>query len=142
MFKVSNISSLKQVDYCVWHVVFNIENLPLEYATDFLYLIKEQKWVVNSLITHELTSLMKGHTCKYCGETKIACFVASHDFKMIKQGIAGHEYFRARVSEELQIDKNIATELMVVNKKSEWEKLASENRFYGNLQRIKERQNE
>lgn len=118
-----------------------MEQHPLEFATDFLFIVKENKWVVNSLITHELTSLMKGHTCSYCGETKIACFVSSHHFRTIKQEIIEHEFFRTNVSDELKLDiETISTELLVVNKKSKWDELASENRFYGNLLRIKNRQ--
>jgi hypothetical protein len=141
MYTISNIVSLKKVDYCVWHVIFQMDHHPLEYATDFLYLIKEKKWVINSLVTHELTSLMQGHSCVYCGETKIACFVTSHEFKLIKQGIIKNDLFRNQIAKE--IDKQpdeISIDVLVVNNKTKWEVLASENRFYGNLQRIKNRQ--
>ena len=137
MYRISNIVQVNKVNYCVWHVVFQMDDYPLEFATDFLYLIKENQWVVNSLVTHELTSLMKGSTCLYCGETKIACFVSCTDFKKVKQGVVENECFLDLVSRDLKKDKkNISSSLLVVNNKAKWDELALENQFYGNLTRI------
>lgn len=141
MYTISKITHFKKVDYCVWHVIFQMDNNPLEYATDFLFLLKEKKWVVNSLITHELTSLMEGYSCVYCGQTKIACFVTSKEFKQIKQGITENEQFRTEVGAELEIKpEKLSTDLLIVNDKIKWDQLALENRFYGNLLRIQNRQ--
>ena len=138
MYEVSNISLVKKVDYCVWNVVFQMDHEKLQYTTDFLYLIKEKKWVFNSLITHELTSIMEGNQCIYCGENKIACLVASKDYKQIKINVVQNEQFLHEVMSELQLSvEEFSTEYVVVNNKAEWEKLAEENRFYGNLLRIK-----
>ncbi|MCT8137435.1 hypothetical protein H1D32_06560 [Anaerobacillus sp. CMMVII] len=141
MYSISGIVRLKKVDYCVWHVVFQMDQQPQEYATDFLYLLKEKKWVINSLVTHELSSLMQGHSCIYCGETKIACFVASKEFELIKQGIINNRQFLSQVSADIDLKpEEISLDLHVVNNKSKWQELAEENRFYGNLLRIKKRQ--
>lgn len=138
MYKISNIDLLKKMDYCVWNVVFEMDNKPLQYTTDFLYLLKEKKWVFNSLITHELPSLMQGHKCIYCDENKIACFVASNDFKQIKQEIVETDFFLNEVSHEINLPiEDIPTDYIVINEIIEWNKLAEENRFYGNLLRIK-----
>lgn len=137
MYQISNIDLCKKIDYCVWNVVFQMDHKPLQFTTDFLYLIKEKKWVFNSLITHELTSVMQGHTCIYCGQNKIACFVASNECKPIKQKIVENEYFRNEVSKEINLPINdIPTDYIVINDISEWKRLAEENRFYGNLLRI------
>lgn len=142
MYSISNIVLIKKVDYCVWHVIFQMDDQPLEYATDFLYLIKEKKWVINSLITHELTSLMQGNECVYCGETKIACFVSSKEFELIKKGIIKNGQFKQQIVEEFEFKHEpVSTEILVVNNKAKWDEFASENRFYGNLQRIKSREN-
>lgn len=142
MYNISNIVLMKQVDYCVWHVVFQMDDQPLEFATDFLFLLKERKWVVNSLVTHELTSLMEGHTCVYCGETKIACFASSNEYKKIKEGILTHEQFLCTVRSELKLSEDVPfpSELIIVNNKAKWDEYAAENRFFGNLQRIIEKQ--
>lgn len=137
MYQISNIDLCKKIDYCVWNVVFQMDQNQLQFTTDFLYLIKEKKWVFNSLITHELTSVMQGHTCTYCGQNKIACFVASSENIKIKQGIVENEFFRNEVSKEINLSVNdIATDYVVVNDLIEWKKLAEENRFYGNVIRI------
>lgn len=137
MYKISTIGLIKRMDYCVWNVVFQMDNRPLQFTTDFLYLIKEKKWVFNSFITHELTSIMEGHSCIYCCENKIACFVASKEFKQIKQEILENDFFRNEVSNEtgLLVD-GIQSNYIVLNDKNEWQKLAEENRFYGNILRI------
>lgn len=142
MYTISTIVFLKKMDFCVWNVVFQMDNEPLEYTTDFLYLLKEEKWVFNSLITHELPSLMEGYECIYCREGKIACSVCSRDFKQIKTAFLVNENFQKEVAKEImQIADNISTEFIVVNDKEEWKKLADDNRFYGNVMRIK-RKNE
>ncbi len=143
MFAVTKIVSQKEVDYCIWQVVFQIDHSPLEYSTDFLYLVKEKKWVINSLITHELTSIMKGHSCLHCGEAKISCQVASKKFLYIKQAIIENEQFFKMVSSSTDnyIDPTeISTNILIINDKEKWDELVSENRFYGNLLRIQKLQ--
>ena len=138
MYEVSNITLIKKIDYCVWNVVFQMDGEQMEYTTDFLYLIKEKKWVFNSLITHELTSVVEGNQCIYCGENKIACFVASKDYQKIKTNVVKNKQFLKEVTNELRLPiEEISSDYLVVNNKAEWEELAEENRFYGNLLRIK-----
>lgn len=137
MYQISNILLQKKMDYGVWNVVFQMDNHPLEYTTDFLYLIREKKWVFNSLVTHELTSLMDGNQCQYCGEKKIACFATSNDYKQIKENILRNEQFLKVVSVELNLEiTEISTDYTVINNKEKWEQLADDNRFYGNILRI------
>lgn len=142
MFELSNINLIKKIDYCVWNIVFQMDNEELKFTTDFLYLIKEKKWVINSLITHELSSIMEGHQCIYCGEEKIACLVSSKSYEHIKGSIVKNELFIKSVMNELQLSREeISSDYLVVNNIVEWEKLAEENRFYGNLQRILNKKN-
>lgn len=143
MYKISTVVLIKKMDYCVWNIVFQMDNGPVQFTTDFLYLIKEKKWVFNSLITHELTSMMEGRICIYCGENKIACFVASKDFIQIKQKIIEMDILRNEVSNEtgLLID-DVSTDYIVLNDKNEWQKSAEENRFYGNILRIQRKNNQ
>ncbi|WNF35991.1 hypothetical protein RJD24_16265 [Bacillaceae bacterium IKA-2] len=137
MYQISNIDLCKKIDFCVWNVVFRMDDNPLQFTTDFLYLIKEKKWVFNSLITHELISVTQGHTCIYCGQEKIACFVASSENKLIKVGIIKNEFFRNEVSREINLPLNdIPIDYVIVNELIEWKRLAEENRFYGNIIRI------
>ncbi|OIJ18310.1 hypothetical protein BKP45_12075 [Anaerobacillus alkalidiazotrophicus] len=140
MYEISNIITLKKMDYCVWNVVFQMDGEPLNYSTDFLYLIKEKKWVCNSLITHELTSLMQGNQCIYCGEDKIACFIASRDYQLIKQNLVNNTDLQKEVEKEINLSvEQISTEIIVINDKAKWEKIAEDNRFYGNILRIKKK---
>jgi hypothetical protein len=140
MYKISTINLVRKMGYSVWNVVFQMDDNPLQYTTDFLYLFKEKKWVFNSIITHELTSLMEGHRCIYCQEDKIACFVASSNFQKIKQEITGTELFLKEVSSEISLQvADIPTDYLVINDLNKWAKLAEENRFYGNLLRIQSR---
>lgn len=142
MYNISTITTMKKMDFGVWNVVFTMDDHPLEYTTDFLYLLKEKKWVVNSLITHELTSLMLGNECRYCGKDKIACFATSGDYKVIKQNIIKHVQFQNGVKEELDfIRDEITSDITVVNNKEQWQQLADDNRFYGNVLRVQNKNN-
>jgi hypothetical protein len=141
VYKITNVNFIKKMDNFVWNVVFQMDNEPLEYTTDFLYLVKEQKWIINSLITHELTSIMQGNKCIYCGESKIACFVASKDYRKIKLDIIESEQFLNEVTSELQLPiGEISSDFQVINDKDKWQQLAEDNRFHSNILRIQRKQ--
>lgn len=141
MYSITNIVLIKKIDDCVWNVVFQMDHEPLEFTTDFLYLIKENKWVFNSLLTHELTSLMEGHICVYCKQDKIACFVASAEYEKVKVEIVENETFLNQVWKDTGIAaKEVSSDYLVVNNKEKWLELANENRFYFNLNKIQTKQ--
>lgn len=129
MIRVESIALLKEERAFAWNVVFTLEGASIKYATDVLYAVRRNYWVVSPCITHDLSSLMEGNECPFCRRGSVACHLLSERYKEVTEALLRHRKLQKPLVEKIKTIKleDFPTNFIVEKDRGFWDDIIYEN---------------